>query len=361
MLFLNNKLKNLLNTILLLFLSSSFLGQIPSYYQSINLNLTGDQLKNELSNLIINTHQNLIPYTSSSLDTWDVIKSSDVFSLDSSKVMLVYGYNDNDAIVENDRTRDKALSCHSASCFGLWNREHVFPKSLASPNLVTNFPGPGTDVHNLRACDYSTNSSRSNKKYNDGSGNSGSTNQGDWYPGDEWKGDVARIVMYMYLRYPNQCEPISVGEGTQMYSPNGDIPDLFLDWNQEDPVTNFEELRNEAIYIAQGNRNPFIDNPYLATLIWNGPNAENKWTSNTIGENKEEKSISVVYNKLENEISILNLKVQDLVSIELFNVKGQISYSFNSLKFRLPILNAGIYLVKVQYGKSVFVEKISIN
>ena len=52
-------------------------------------------------------------------------------------------------------------------------------------------------------------------------------NQGDWYPGDEWKGDVARIVMYMYLRYPNQCEPISVGEGTQIYSPNGDIPIYF--------------------------------------------------------------------------------------------------------------------------------------
>ena len=57
----------------------------------------------------------------------------------------------------------------------------------------------------------------------------------------------------------------------------------------------------------------------------------------------------------------INLKDQDLVSIELFNVKGQISYSFNSLKFRLPNLNAGIYLVKVQYGRSVFVDKISIN
>ena len=33
----------------------------------------------------------------------------------------------------------------------------------------------------------------------------------------------------------------------------------------------FEETRNNAIAIVQGNRNPFIDNPYLATLIWNGP------------------------------------------------------------------------------------------
>ena len=24
---------------------------------------------------------------------------------------------------------------------------------------------------------------------------------GHWYPGDEWKGDVARMMMYMYLRY----------------------------------------------------------------------------------------------------------------------------------------------------------------
>ena len=97
------KLKKHLKTILFLFLSSRFLGQVPSYYQSVNLNLTGDLLKNELSNLIINTHQNLIPYTSSTLDTWDVIKSSDIFSLDTSKVMLVYGYNDNDAIVNPEK------------------------------------------------------------------------------------------------------------------------------------------------------------------------------------------------------------------------------------------------------------------
>ena len=32
---------------------------------------------------------------------------------------------------------------------------------------------------------------------------------GDFYPGDEFKGDVARIIMYMYLRYPStQCEAI---------------------------------------------------------------------------------------------------------------------------------------------------------
>jgi endonuclease I len=42
-------------------------------------------------------------------------------------------------------------------------------------------------------------------------------------------------------------------------------------------VSLFEEQRNNVIEGAQGNRNPFIDNPYLATLIWGGNPAENKW------------------------------------------------------------------------------------
>ena len=83
----------------------------------------------------------------------------------------------------------------------------------------------------------------------------------------------------MYLRYPNQCEPTNVGIGTQLFSPNGDMPDLFLNWNFSDPVSEFEETRNNSIANVQGNRNPFIDNPYLATLIWNGPAAEDKWAS----------------------------------------------------------------------------------
>ena len=53
--------------------------------------------------------------------------------------------------------------------------------------------------------------------------------------------------------------------------------ELFLKWNVEDPVSAFEVQRNNVIEGAQGNRNPFIDNPYLATLIWGGTPAENKW------------------------------------------------------------------------------------
>jgi endonuclease I len=337
-------------------------GQIPSYYQNINLNLTGDQLKNELSNLISTTHQTQVEYTSSvSVDTWDVIKVSDGFSLDTSKVLLVYGYNDNDASVENDRTRAKSLSCHTTSCFGLWNREHVFPKSLASPNLVTNFPGAGTDVHNLRACDYSTNASRSNKKYDAGNGNSSSNNQGNWYPGDEWKGDVARIIMYMYLRYPNQCEPTSVGVGTQLFSPNGDMPDVFLNWNFSDPVSEFEETRNNSIANVQGNRNPFIDNPYLATLIWNGPAAEDKWASANSTKNYESENFELKINLLNNEIIIDNLDLNIFLSLELINMNGQVIKFSRNNTIRTQDLATGIYILKVATKYGSYLRKVSLN
>ena len=35
--------------------------------------------------------------------------------------------------------------------------------------------------------------------------------------------------------------------------------------------------RNNILNTIQGNRNPFIDNPYLATIIWNGPQATDTW------------------------------------------------------------------------------------
>jgi endonuclease I len=355
-------LKYLFKYIFIFFCSSLSTGQIPSYYQNINLNLTGDQLKNELSALISTTHQNLIEYTSSnSIDTWDIVKSSDVFALDTSKVLLVYGYNDNDATVENDRTRAKSLSCHTSSCFGLWNREHVFPKSLASPNLVTNFPGAGTDVHNLRACDYSTNASRSNKKFGAGNGNSSSNNQGNWYPGDEWKGDVARIIMYMYLRYPNQCEPTNVGIGTQLFSPNGDMPDVFLNWNSSDPVSEFEETRNNSIANVQGNRNPFIDNPYLATLIWNGPAAEDKWASANSITDYESGNFELKINPFNNEIIIENSDLTTFLYLELINMKGQIIKFTRDNILRTQDLDSGIYILKIATKHKSYLRKVSLN
>ncbi len=276
--------KILLRFFFLFFFISPFYGQIQPYYNGMDFTKSGNELFLDLSDRIEST-QIAIPYTSSSTDTWDALKLADEDPTNNLNVLLIYGFDDTDGDYTTDRTRSKTLQDVGGGDQGSWNREHVFAKSLANPNLSTEEPGPGTDVFNLRPSDTQRNSDRSNRKFSDGSGNSGIiSNNGGWYPGDEWKGDIARMVMYMYLRYhgdgskisETHCLPINVGFGSTL-SVDANMIDLFLNWNVEDPVSSFEDGHNDIIEGIQGNRNPFIDNPYLATLIWGGLNAEDRW------------------------------------------------------------------------------------
>jgi endonuclease I/chitodextrinase len=270
--------KKILSFYLLLFISIFSWSQ-ESYYNDVNLNLTGIALKNALATKITATHTNKLKYTP---DVWEASKITDANPNNTSQVILIYGWeNGTDSNINNDKFRDNTLQDTGGGALFVWNREHVFSKSLANPSLTTDNPGPGTDAHNLRPADRGTNSSRGNKPFATGSGNAGAVGSGSWYPGDEWKGDVARMMMYMYVRYGNQCLPTAVGVGSSTSTPD-DMIDLFLQWNKEDPVSDLEKKRNTyhentSNTYAQGNRNPFIDNPYLATRIWGGDAAEDIW------------------------------------------------------------------------------------
>ncbi len=256
--------------LILLLLAIPILGysQIPSYYSDVNLSTTGTALKSELSTKVTNTHSTFLSYTPG---VWDALKQTDLDPSNSSKVILIYGYSDTDGNSGTDRTRGVNNNGGGSTD---WNREHVYPKSLGNPNLGTS--GPGADAHHLRPADVGRNSSRGSRKFADGSGNSGATSQGHWYPGDEWKGDVARMMMYMYLRYGNRCLPKNVGVGSTATN-DSNMLQLFLEWNAEDPVSQLELQRNPILENVQGNRNPFIDNPAFATQIWGGPQAEDRF------------------------------------------------------------------------------------
>lgn len=240
-----------------------------SYYKGINFSVSSKELFNELSNLVSGTHTRKLSYTPG---VWETLKKSDLSPQDHTKVILIYGYNDEDDDYVNDRTRGVNDNGGKAE---QWNREHVYAKSLAVPKLDTDNPGPGTDAHNLRPSDVKMNADRGSLLFTNGSGYAHKENKG-WYPGNEWKGDVARIIMYMYLHYGKQCYPTNIGYGSRLSSDSHMI-DLFIKWNAEDPVSTLEKQRNDAIYNAQGNRNPFIDNPNLATAIWGGKEAKNLW------------------------------------------------------------------------------------
>ena len=272
-----------------LFVSTILVGQ-QTYYSDVDLTKTGLALKSALATKIINTHTNKLDYTP---DIWTASKITDANLTNANQVILFYGWeNATDGDTTNDLYRDNTLQDTGNGQTFRWNREHVYSKSLANPALTTDDPGPGTDAHNLRPADRTRNSQRNNFKFGEGSGTpsgfssvtySGPSgpNTNAWFPGDEWKGDVARIVMYMYLRYGNQCLPTGVGVGNNALTPD-DMIDLFLKWNVEDPVSDVEKARNTyhgntSITTAQGNRNPFIDNPYLATRIWGGDSAQDLW------------------------------------------------------------------------------------
>lgn len=281
-------------TLLLAFtmFSFTFFAQ-QSYYNDVDLTLSGLQLKEALAIKTIAAHTRFLEYTSSGPDVWDATIATDDNVNFSGDVVLFYGWEDgSDNDDTNDYSRDNRFQDNGSGDPFAWNREHVFPQSLANPPMNTEIPGASTDAHHLRAADRVRNSTRNNRKFGRGSGNSNFSNidfhQGldgpntaAWYPGDQWKGDTARMMMYMYLRYGTVCLPTAVGVGSKKFTPD-EMIDLFLQWNVEDPVSDIEIARNTyhadlSNRAAQGNRNPFIDNPYLATRIWGGNSAEDIW------------------------------------------------------------------------------------
>ena len=149
-----------------------------------------------------------------------------------------------------------------------WNREHVWPQSLGGGNTS----GGGADLHHIRPSESGVNSSRGNKKYGetDNSNKVTSSKTGllggyststYFEPLDNVKGDVARICLYVYVRWGSSWGADSVTEVFQSV-------DVLLEWCALDPVDTWEMERNDVIQGVQGNRNVFIDYPELAWKIF---------------------------------------------------------------------------------------------
>lgn len=332
-----------------------------SYYNDVDLSLSGIALKNELANKIISTHTNFL----SNAEIKQVLKIIDLDPGQNSNVLLLYGFSNgicpaDSSTDEDHRRRNKDSFDNGLNDPCLWNREHTYPKALGTPNLGTS--GPGADAHHLRAADKKRNASRGNKLFANGSGNSGVVNS-NWYPGDEWKGDVARMMMYMYLRYGSQCLPSNVGVGNAVANdPN--MIDLFLDWNAEDPVSAVEENRNDYLELTsntygQGNRNPFIDDPYLATRIWGGQNAQDIWGLYLdIPSFSLEQEIEIFPNPVQNS---LNIKANNVVikSVSLFSILGKkVKTVLNKTSINTEKLHVGVYFVEIKTNKGSITKKI---
>lgn len=169
-----------------------------------------------------------------------------------------------------------------------WDREHVWPKSRGFPKKSQD---GYTDLHHLRPADRNINSTHSNYGFNDNANNGGSpysettlsgegvtvyVGNNSFEPTDRAKGQVARMLFYMAVRYEegdnggSELMPdLQLIKGNRRVSEPviGDLCTL-LEWHTNYKVTAFEMRRNNRIEQIQGNRNPFIDHPEYADVIW---------------------------------------------------------------------------------------------
>lgn len=207
---------------------------ISKYYQGLNTSLGSSEIFSQLSK-IVNTNANVGSYGLAAT----ILSKSDISTSNPSKLYGIY----NAQLLPNRWDSGKS-----------WNREHVWPQSKLNG-------ASRSDAHNLRASQVKINSTRGNEKFVDGTGSAGLASGGFW-PGDDHKGDVARILFYMVVKYPNLKLTSSTSSGVM-----GDLR-LLKKWHNQDPVDQFEINRNNVIYSYQKNRNPFIDKPELFDGIW---------------------------------------------------------------------------------------------
>lgn len=211
-------------------------------YYAAAINLKGNVLKVTLNSIINNDFIGKL-YG----DARDILQESDVDPNNSSNLIQVYTGNSVDATWDGGYT---------------WNREHVWPQSRLGETVsyTDDTPSRATDLHNLKPADPDENAVRSNHYF-------GTIVSSYIYePRDEVKGDIARILFYMSTMYFDLTLNDDETTGSDWLTMG--VLSTLLIWNEQDPVDDFEMHRNDVIYSYQNNRNPFIDYPEFANLIW---------------------------------------------------------------------------------------------
>ncbi len=257
-------MKRILTQVLLLLFVTTAMAQ-ADYYKSVDGTNGGATLKTALYNLI-KDHKK-ISYGSGEDKTWGAFYTTD-------------------AVVENGKRRVLDMYSNEKRYFGSkgskvsgMNIEHSVPKSWWGGNQNNAY----CDLHHLNPSDETANSRKSNyplgeltsESWTNGVASVGkakvdgnSTNA--FEPSDEYKGDFARTYMYMFTCYQDLN-----WSTTQMNYANSSYPtlkpwavELLLKWHKQDPVSEKEVSRNNAVYAVQGNRNPYVDFPQLADYVW---------------------------------------------------------------------------------------------
>jgi endonuclease I len=250
---------------------SVLFAQIPDGYYDYAQGQTGAQLKTTLHNIIKgHTAQTYTPGVWNAFYTTDKKPNGKVWDIYSDVPGGTPAY---EWTFGNDQ-------CGSYSGEGsCYNREHSFPQSwfYKSDPMVT-------DLFHIYPTDGYVNGKRSSYPYGEVSNPSWTSTNGSklgsnstagysgtvFEPIDEYKGDLARSYFYMATRYEDvisSWNSVVLDGSTYPVYVEWEL-DILMRWNEEDPVSQKEVDRNNAIYAIQHNRNPYIDHPEYVAAVW---------------------------------------------------------------------------------------------
>lgn len=242
---------------------------IPNGYYNSAANKTGDELKAALHDIIKNDHH--VSYK----NLWGAYETTDK-KPGTNYIWDIYSDNPNGTPpYQYTYSTDQCGNYNGEGC--CYNREHVWAQSWTNDNSTHQ-----TDLHHVYPTDGYVNAQRSNYAFGEvGTASWTSLNGGKlgscktsgytgtvFEPIDEYKGDIARALMYVSVRYYTEDS----GWDNSAMTTKSVIKDwavtMLLRWHAEDPVSEKEIARNQAVYDIQGNRNPFVDHPEYAARIW---------------------------------------------------------------------------------------------
>ncbi|MEE4256993.1 MAG: endonuclease [Bacteroidales bacterium] len=335
----------LLPILLILLWPVSLFAQIPPGYYEGTEGLYGDQLKAKL-HTIIDDHDE--PSYNDLRDY--ILPESDEDPQNPNNVILLY------------TGRSQAKSTFGGGV-NEWNREHVWAKSHGD---FGNTPPCGTDAHMIRPTDVSVNAARGNKDFDEGGQQHSEATECyyttyTWEPRDAVKGDVARMILYMDVRYEGTSGELDLtvvdAVNTSPAPEHGRLSTL-LEWHEQDPPDAFEINRNEVVYSYQGNRNPFIDHPEFVANIW-APAASVEDMARLDAGFYPNPVSDCLHVSLQAESDHCTLSIINMVGVELISniVEGK-----GSLKINCDDLPSGLYVLRIsdeqnrKYYVSTFIK-----
>ena len=370
---------------LLLLLSVIATAQAPANYYN-NATGTGYTLKTQLKTIITNGH-----IDKSYAGLWTIYTNSafrdNYYENDSSLLDI---YSENPTGVDPYNYTSTSNQCGSYNSEGdCYNREHLVPQSYFD-SFATN-PMKNDPFH-VFPSDGKVNGERNNlgfgivgtANYTSQNGSKRGTMASSPYstytgtvfePIDAFKGDVARAYFYFATRYESSmgsfynaassttCQAKAMFDGSTNKVFSDDFILILIKWHLEDPVSNYEIAKNNAIYAYQGNRNPYIDNPSYVCMIW----ASQCATVNSLNtSNFEAFANAKVYPNPTNNHRINIDYNQTMDEIQLININGQIVQQIKNptpqnTTYTIDNIPSGFYFLRLTHNNQSIVKKIIVN